>query len=595
MGSASSGFCMRSLARRLLGMPPWAWFVICGLAMELIFYAAFTRPYNLDEHGHKPRQHLSALTELSTGAAVKYALAFMSLFALYWLGYRMAIRPIMQKLPSPRARMSYAALILTLGVIFNGILLPIYPFDATDVYDYVMHGRMAALYDLNPLQDSPVDAAEDPAYAFTGWRFSPSAYGPAWERIGEATVQVSGETINQDVVAFKLVAVIGYAVTALFIALTLREIAPRRIEAGLFLFAWNPLVIFVTGGNGHNDAVMMAFMMMGVYLMSKRWYAASTGAMMLGVLVKFIPLMGVPMVVLVAFSRLGKRERLRYMVLALGLCALLLVVFYGPYWHGMDTLPSQRRDDYFTGSVATVIRQELGPLLDDAPRDAGALETPKASGLVANGTLGLMAIFYAANLPRIYRARDDQQVIRILTLLMFFYLVVTSVWFQAWYALWLVALAVLLDNRPLRRLALFFSYLVTWEHIMYNFVTLRYDGWADIPWRDGGPVAVHMGGIYLSIAAVWVAHWLRSGTRTPLSAEIGARIQQAREDAGLTVIELADELAMPTDDLQAYERGDLSIPLDVAQQIMWRLSLPFAEVFATDRVEDYFGGDGSAD
>jgi hypothetical protein len=375
----------------------------------------------------------------------------------------------------------------------------------------------------------------------------------------------------------------------------LREIAPRRIEAGLFLFAWNPLVIFVTGGNGHNDAVMMAFMMMGVYLMSKRWYAASTGAMMLGVLVKFIPLMGVPMVVLVAFSRLDKRERLRYMVLALGLCALLLVVFYGPYWHGMDTLPSQRRDDYFTGSVATVIRQELGPLLDDAPRDAGALETPKASGLVANGTLGLMAIFYAANLPRIYRTRDDQQVIRILTLLMFFYLVVTSVWFQAWYALWLVALAVLLDNRPLRRLALFFSYLVTWEHIMYNFVTLRYDGWADIPWRDGGPVAVHMGGIYLSIAAVWVAHWLRSGTRTPLSAEIGARIQQAREDAGLTVIELADELAMPTDDLQAYERGDLSIPLDVAQQIMWRLSLPFAEVFATDRVEDYFGGDGSAD
>jgi len=301
--------------------------------------------------------------------------------------------------------------------------------------------------------------------------------------------------------------------------------------------------------------------------------------MMMGALVKFIPLMGIPVVALVAFSRLDNRARLRYIILATGLCAWLAVICYGPYWHGTDTLPSGRRDDYFTGSVATIVRQELAPRIDDLPRSATALQTPNASRFVANVTLGLMAVFYAANLVRIYRARDDQQVIRILTVIMFFYLVVATVWFQAWYGLWLVALAALLDNRPLRRLALFFSYLVTWELIMYNFVTLRYDGWSPIPWRDGGPVAVHMGGIYVSMAAVWLTGWIRSGTRTPHSAQIGARIQQARADADLTVIQLADALAIPTDDLEAYERGDLSIPLNMAQEITSRLEIPFREVF----------------
>ena len=548
--------------------------VICGLAMATIFYVAFAAPYSLDKHGHKPRQSLAHLSNLSTEAAVWYVLAFVGLFAIYWIGYRTAIRPIMQN--PPAARLPYTILIVTLGLIFNGILVSMYPVDAADVYDYIMRGRMAAFYDLDPMQDIPAQASEDPVYGFVAWRFATSAYGPAWERIAEGAAHGSGDSVNGNVVAFKLVAVAGYAASTLFIGLTLREIAPRRVETGLYLFAWNPLVIFVTGGSAHNDAVMMAFMLLGIYLMVRRWYVASTGAMMLGFLVKFIPLVGLPVMGLVALSRLDGRARVRYVILAVTLCAALLIVFYGPYWHGFDTLPTDPQVNGFTGSAATVIRQELGPLLDDAARDAGWRDTPKASGLVSKVTLGLVALFFLWKLPRIYFSRDDLEAIRALTLIIFFYLLVASIWFQAWYVVWLIGLAALLDNRPLRRLALWFSYLVTWELLVYNFVTLRYDGWADVPWRDGGPVAVYMGGIYLSIVGVWVMRWLRTGTRTSFSMEIGAQIQQARENAGLTIIDLADELAIPTDDLQAYERGDLPIPLDIAQALARRLSVSFA-------------------
>ena len=558
-------------ARRLLGLPPLAWFALCGLASMLIYFVAFTRPYGLDEHGEKSRQNLATLSDLSTGAAVRYVLAYVGLFAVYWVGYRMAIRPLLKN--PPRLRMGYAALILGFGLIFNGILLSIYPFDAADVYDYIMRGRMAAFYDLNPMQDIPADASDDPAYAYTAWRFVPSAYGPAWERIAEGTVRTTGDSINADVVAFKLVAMAGFAVTALFIGLTLHEIAPRRLLAGVYLFAWNPVMIVVTGGTAHNDMVMMACMLVGVYLMARRWYVASVGALMLGALVKFIPLAGIPIVGLVAFSRLDFARQWRFVLLAGLLCAALFIGLYAPYWHGLDTLPDSDRSEMFTGSVATLIRQELGPVLDDAARDAGARDTPNASRIVSGGALLLMAIFYVALLPRVYKSRDDLTPIHALTLIIFFYLLVASVWFLYWYVVWLIPLAVLLDNRPLRRLALLFSYLVTWEHLMYNFVTLRADGWTDVPWRDLGPVAVVMGGIYLSIAYVWLSHGLRGGTRTPLREELGARLRSAREDADLSLIDLADELAIPTDDLAAYERGDLPILLDVVEALSVRLDM----------------------
>ena len=97
-----------------------------------------------------------------------------------------------------------------------------YPADAADVYDNIIRGRMAAIFGLNPLKDTPNQEKQDPFYQFSAWRNVPSAYGPVWEMVAQASVRaVNNSDRNANVVAFKLVGAIGYCITTLFIALAL--------------------------------------------------------------------------------------------------------------------------------------------------------------------------------------------------------------------------------------------------------------------------------------------------------------------------------------------------------------------------------------
>src|SRR6185436_714011 len=152
--------------------------------------------------------------------------------------------------------------------IFSLALLPMYTVDAADVYDYIIRGRMSSVYGLNPLHDPPNKVQEDPFFEFTGWKTVPSAYGPAWEALANVVTRLAGDDPYANVIAFKLVSLAGYALTALLIALTLGVLAPRRRLLGVYLFAWNPLVIYISAGNAHHDTLMTACMMLSLYCLA---------------------------------------------------------------------------------------------------------------------------------------------------------------------------------------------------------------------------------------------------------------------------------------------------------------------------------------
>ncbi|MDL1924053.1 hypothetical protein FBQ95_15715 [Chloroflexi bacterium CFX3] len=61
----------------------------------------------------------------------------------------------------------------------------------------------------------------------------------------------------------------------------------------------------------------------------------------------------------------------------------------------------------------------------------------------------------------------------------------------------------------MRQAALLFSYLVTWQGLLYNYITLRPGNLAPIPWRDLLPTATYMLPIWLLIG-VWAWRWARA-------------------------------------------------------------------------------------
>jgi hypothetical protein len=545
----------KPLPRRLAELPPLVWLTLYAIIFVLVFYLGFTLRYSLAAFGDRPQATMATLSELTPESLLIYVTGFALLFGLYALGLGQVHRlAVTSKLA--------AGFLLIAGFAFNAVLLPMYTFDASDVFDYAIRGRITVNYGQNPLSVTPEQVAkDDPLYPFVAWKTIPGAYGPAWEWIAAATVRLAGEDRTATVYAFKLMAILGYLAAGVLIALTLRVLAPRRVLIGMYVWLWNPFVILMTGEGAHNDIVMVAVMLLGVYWLVRRWYIAATLAALVAAMIKFVPLALVAIIAVVALRDLPVRKKLRYVMLSGVLGMALFVAIAAPFWTGRieDVLSLDRRSRMYTGSVAAVIRQTLIPTLDEQAPTAGGSLTPNTNALISRTSFALLAIFGLWQLYTVWRDRDPLRPIRALTLILLFYLLVSSFWFMGWYVVWAVALAALLDYSPLRRFITLFSYLVTWEMVTYQYITLRPGAWAPLPWRDGLPVLVYMGGAWLWIGWYWLRRWWLIGMRSVEAVRRGAQLRQAREAAELTVIGVTDDLGWRTDDLIAYEAGMRSI------------------------------------
>jgi DNA-binding XRE family transcriptional regulator len=548
--------------------------MLCGIAISLLFHFGFAARYSLDQFGSFPRQSIGALNQYSNEGALLYILTFVLLFACYGLGYRIL-----------RASLNRPLLIVIIGfgVVFNLIMLRMYPADATDIYDYIIRGRMTTIYNLNPLQDVPNEVKDDPFYGFSTWHSVPSAYGPLWEDLAALASHFAGDDRDTNVIAYKLLAVAGYALASLFVGLALMTIAPKRLLSGLLLWMWNPLLIYMSAGVGHHDALMAAAIALALWCLVRRWYVASTVALVLGALLKFIPIMLVPIIAVVVLRQLRGRLLVRYIVLSAILSALLAVMAYAPYWHGLETLRLERRDRMYTGSVATVIRELLLPVLDNQPIETNPSQTPNTNALMANGSIILFGLFYLWQLIVLWRADDQDGLlpVRIIGRALLFYLLVVSLWFFGWYVIWLLPVVVLLEDTPLRTLALRFSYLVTWQSLLYNYIAITTKGGLWIPWLDLVPVTLFMGYSWTYVAVYQVNNVLRRLHIHPQNVAIGTRLQQARKQANLTRSDISDELAIPYDMVEQYERGERGLSLDRAYKLAQRLNLSLSDWLTT--------------
>ncbi len=549
--------------------------IIAGVLLTLTYGFGFVQRYNLMDDGHRRRQSVGTLTLWSNEGAYIFITSMVLLFALFFAGLYLVNRA--DKANSGERRQMFVLIVLG-AVAFCLLLLPMYPVDASDIYDYIMRGRMAHLYSLNPMLDVPEQVRFDPFFPFTSWRRTPSAYGPVWELMAQAITSVTHDTsINAQVVAYKLLNIAGYAITALFIGLTLRRIAPGRVLVGLYIFLWNPLVVYMTVGTGHNDAVMTATIAAAVYFLTRKWFLTATVAATVGTLIKFIPALLLPVIALYALRELGWRRWLGYAVASVVVCGGMTALLYTPYWHGFDTVRASRRANMFTGSVASIARYVLMPSMDGVtdmttfPRN-----TPNASGFLANLTLFAFGVFYLSQLVPVWRSRDVMTPIRVIGRIIMFYLLVVSIWFHAWYAVWIIALVALLEDTPLRRLALVFSYLVTWQSFMVTYFDLQTKSGEWNPWLDFFPVTIYMGFAWAFTAVYMFRWWTMRRRRHPADQAVGVRLREARERAGLSLANLSDELQIPYDVLEQYERGLRALSLDHGRKLAQRLdaSLP---------------------
>lgn len=422
---------------------------LLGLLSEAAYVIFLVVPFPLARYVATPLLDLGKLTEYRSWQVVVIAMALI--FMLYVSALR---------LPGSAAM---ARWVIVLGTLFAVSLALVYPIGALDVFDYLFAGREIVAYGANPYLVTPQDFAGDSLLRYVGWPALPFNYGPAWALVTAALNAIGRSNLLLNVLLLKGAGVLAYGLTAVIIYKTLQREAPERAFVGTVVFAWNPLVLFETAANGHNDIFVVLLLAAGLAAFAAGRRASSLVSLAVSVLVKFVtaPL---GLIWLAAGLRAADSWKKRLLLAAGGGLAVLAVAAL-LYWPFIDSVAQARtvilmpvtRDGLFTSSFPALFYNVAIPRL-------GA----KAAGAIARNTA--LIIFLAFTVYQAARVKKDwQDLTRASFDVLVFYLLFSCLWFQPWYVMWVAPLAALL---PLgRRSSLFIAFCLSAmaKYLVFDF------------------------------------------------------------------------------------------------------------------------------
>ncbi len=244
----------------------------------------------------------------------------------------------------------------------------------------------------------------------------------------------------------------------------LAALQPRWTVAGTIAFAWNPLVLFESVQNAHNDIVMVFFMLAAIFVLAQTDSGTKTKSnwqtsyllicllLVLSILVKFVTIITVPFFLLAMAHRYsGWPKRIGAMVIYGVVIGLLVLIFMLPVWPGWQ--------DWAVLQAGSGAGRSILALLILTFRDS--LGTNTAFDLSRNGILLIYALIYGYYLwqtfSALHKAESETTVHPALLVsvpafyVLFWYVLLAVPVFHAWYLLWFLPLAPFLlpKQRPL--------------------------------------------------------------------------------------------------------------------------------------------------
>jgi alpha-1,6-mannosyltransferase len=210
------------------------------------------------------------------------------------------------------------------------------PLFSRDLYSYVVQGLLAAKGH-DPYHSSPSLLHANPAFAgiATVWQHTPAPYGPLSVLATTTSVRLAGGSLSLQIIFVRLPAVLG----VLLMGFAIPRIA-RRLGAdpalGFWLGVLSPLTLISLVGSGHNDALMLGVMLLGVLVLLHERFVLGTalGAAAAAVKLPAALIVLFPLMSTLRRSREGRGRLLAVVILtaAIVLVALSLLAGFGFGW-----------------------------------------------------------------------------------------------------------------------------------------------------------------------------------------------------------------------------------------------------------------------
>lgn len=389
------------------------------------------------------RQILAGLGQTPLPALLALVAGLAALYLAYFWGWR-----LVRTARAPRAA---RPLVWGGALLFAAILFWLLPITA-DLFVYLSQAHQLTDLGTHPFLRAAADLSDPLVAAFhIEYTDRPSVYGPAWTLLS-APGTAGRYDVPMGVAWLKALAAAAYLGCAWLLDRILRSARPEFALEGLYLFAWNPLVLLTAVGDGHNDVVMMAAVLLALGATLERRWVMAAAALAIAVWIKYVAVIFVPLLLWVALKRPASEEAersggaplrpvtvragekaeagaapraplMRALVTAALVSAVVLVPFGSPSW----------------------VLDAGGRLMRPANWQAASARLPSilfGLGLVA------FAASYALVLGRLGRgAWSDQRLLNAAFVVALLAFVLGAARSQPWHLIWPAALAGLSDRR----------------------------------------------------------------------------------------------------------------------------------------------------
>ncbi|HKF94943.1 MAG TPA: hypothetical protein VKB96_10175, partial [Gammaproteobacteria bacterium] len=281
-------------------------------------------PLPIPRHGH------TLAIMLLVTCVVKFA-AYTCAIYLAW------------NLPFSRGRL---VVVVGAALLFFLVAVAALPNVNRDIYNYILSGRVAAVYGANPYAFAPDRFPDDPLYRYASARYTGYAGDnkmPVWTLLNIVLARLGGDTPAANLLLYRTLFLLFNIGNVALIARILRMVTPQRQLAGLVMYAWNPIV--VAYGQSKVDTVMIFFLLLAVLALLQEKRKLVLVVLGISALVKLITLPLLAVYWLYLLRARGARE----LVISTALLALTVLALYAPFWYGPELLGMQLR---LLGNVA---------------------------------------------------------------------------------------------------------------------------------------------------------------------------------------------------------------------------------------------------
>jgi alpha-1,6-mannosyltransferase len=271
---------------------------------------------------------------------------FMASLTVAGIAYLLAVREFFA---TPKFDRRVVVIGLVLAAVWHIEFLRVPSGADDDIHRYVWDGRLQRL-GYNPYLVVPSDPAVRGLHTPETLNLNnpdlPSPYPPGAQLFFRAVT-----AIHESTLALK----IAFVVCDFGIALVLFDLLRTggRGAHWVLVYVWNPLLAIEVAGSGHIDIVGALLLVISVAALARRWRAIAALTFGLGVAVKFLPIVLLPLY--------WKRVRLRDAALAAAVVGLLYVPFLSHGRIPIGSLGTYVQNFRFNGPVFATLDRVAPP------------------------------------------------------------------------------------------------------------------------------------------------------------------------------------------------------------------------------------------